>query len=54
MRMGRLPLPKGSAKSVVFTLRLTEDERHELAAVAKRARKPASQWARDVLLNAAH
>ena len=53
VRIGRPPLPSGAAKGVVFTLRLTEDERDLLAAAAKRAKTPVTQWARATLVAAA-
>jgi len=52
-RMGRPPLPKGDAKDVVFTLRMSVAERDELATVAKRAGQPVTQWARSVLVASA-
>jgi predicted HicB family RNase H-like nuclease len=51
--MGRPPLPNGEAKGVVFQVRLTERERDELSAAAKRAGRPLTQWARETLLTAA-
>ena len=51
-RMGRPPLPKGEAREDVFTLRLNDEERRKLEVTARRAGKPVTQWAREVLLAA--
>jgi len=47
---GRPPLPEGEAKSVVFTLRITEAERAELEAAAKLDDEPVTRWARNALV----
>jgi hypothetical protein len=52
--MGRPPLAEGKAKEIVFTLRLSPEERDEIVEASKRVGKPARVWARDVLLLAAH
>jgi uncharacterized protein (DUF1778 family) len=52
-KVGRPPLPKGEARDVVFTLRLSESERDAIAAAAKEAGKPPTQWARELLLERA-
>lgn len=52
-RMGRPPLPPGSAKEIVFTLRLSEAERVAIEAAAARESKSPRQWARDVLIERA-
>jgi len=52
-RMGRPPLAEGTAREIVFTLRLTEAERDAIAAAAARQQKPVTQWARLLLLAAA-
>lgn len=49
-RMGRPPLPIGSAREVVFTLRISDAEREVIAAAAERAGKVPAQWAREMLL----
>jgi uncharacterized protein (DUF1778 family) len=49
-RMGRPPLPRGEARAVVFTLRLTDEERDALDRAAKLAGKPVTQWARETLV----
>lgn len=49
-RMGRPPLADGKAKQIVFTLRLSPEERDALTAAAARAGKPVTQWARAALL----
>jgi hypothetical protein len=51
-RMGRPPLADGKAREIVFTIRLAEAERDQVAEAARRAGRPASAWARDVLLAA--
>jgi hypothetical protein len=50
---GRPAFPKGTAKAVVFTLRLTVAEREALESEARRLGRPVTQWARDVLLASA-
>jgi predicted HicB family RNase H-like nuclease len=40
------------AKSVVFTLRLTETERDALVETAEREGKPVTAWARETLIEA--
>lgn len=47
---GRPAFPKGTAKAVVFTLRLTVAEREALESEAHRLGRPVTQWAREVLL----
>jgi hypothetical protein len=52
-RMGRPPLPKGKARDIVFTVRMSPAERDEIVQAAKRDGVPATQWARGALLRAA-
>lgn len=52
-KMGRPPLPEGKAKGVVFTLRLSDDERVAIVEAAGRAGQPVTQWARNILIRAA-
>ena len=47
---GRPKLPRGQDRGAVLTLRLRADERERLETAAKKAGKPLSAWARDVLL----
>lgn len=49
-KMGRPTLPKGEARDVVFTLRLTAAERDAIAAAAERDGKATTQWAREALV----
>jgi hypothetical protein len=53
IRMGRPPLPKGEAKSVVLALRLTVSESRMVQAAAKQAGLAPSQWARLALVRSA-
>lgn len=48
--MGRPTLPEGTARTQVFALKLSADERAAIDAAAERVGKPVTQWARDVLL----
>ncbi len=50
--MGRPPLPEGEVRKA-FNLRLSADERERVEAAAEQAGKPASQWAREVIVAAA-
>jgi hypothetical protein len=50
-QMGRPRLGE-DAKSVVFTLRLTETERDALVKTAEREGKPVTAWARETLIAA--
>ena len=43
---------KKQDKTVVFSFRVTEDERKQIEAAADNEMRPASQWARIVILNA--
>lgn len=52
-RMGRPPLAEGAARAIIFTLRLSPDERDEVLAAAARDGIGARRWAREVLLAAA-
>jgi len=51
-RMGRPPLGD-RAKGIVFTIRMSADERDEIVAAAERDGKPVTQWARETLLASA-
>ena len=50
---GRPAFPNGKAKTGVFAIRLSEDERDAIDAAAARAGMPVTQWAREALLAAA-
>jgi uncharacterized protein (DUF1778 family) len=50
--MGRPPLADGKARGIVFTLRLSADERDAIETAAEQTRKPVTQWAREILLEA--
>lgn len=52
-KMGRPTLPAGEAREVVFTLRLSDAEKDEIAEAARRAGQPTTKWARDILLSRA-
>jgi hypothetical protein len=49
---GRPKLPRGQDRDVVLTIRLRTAERAQLDKAARTAGKAASEWARDVLLDA--
>lgn len=49
---GRPPMKKGTARTGILTLRLSDEERKQIEAAAERAGKPVTQWARDVLVGA--
>jgi hypothetical protein len=51
--MGRPPLAEGTARTTVFALKLSENERAEIDAAAERAGVPVTQWARAILLGKA-
>ena len=43
----------GTARTGVFAIRLSDEERGAIEMAAGRAGKPITQWARDVLIEAA-
>ena len=51
-RMGRPPLPRGTARTEVFAMKLSAEERTALDEAAEKAGKPVTQWAREALLAA--
>jgi uncharacterized protein (DUF1778 family) len=51
---GRPAFKEGTARTGVFTLKVTEDERAAIDAAAERGGKPVTQWARRALLAAAY
>lgn len=50
---GRPPKPAGEVRNTPFTIRVTEGEKAAFLKAAKKAGRPASEWARSVLLMAA-
>ncbi len=50
---GRPAFAEGTARTGVFTIRLSDEERAAIEAAAKRDGKHITQWARDALLAAA-
>jgi len=48
---GRPAFAEGTARTGVFTIRVSDDERAAIVAEAERAGKPITQWAREALLN---
>ena len=52
-KMGRPALPKGEARDVVFTLRLSVAERDAIASAARRDGKATTLWAREALMERA-
>jgi predicted HicB family RNase H-like nuclease len=49
---GRPAFTEGTARTVVFTLKVSEEERESIEVAAERAGKPVTQWAREALLAA--
>jgi hypothetical protein len=52
-RLGRPPMPRGSAREARLFCRLQESEVGEIEAAASRAKKTKSEWIREALLAAA-
>jgi uncharacterized protein (DUF1778 family) len=50
---GRPAFKEGTAKTGVFAIRLSDEERAAIETAADRAGKPVTQWARDILVHAA-
>jgi hypothetical protein len=50
---GRPAFAEGTARTAIFAIRLSEEERASLDAAAMRDSKMVTQWAREVLLAAA-
>jgi uncharacterized protein (DUF1778 family) len=50
---GRPAFADGTARTGVFAIRLSDEERAAIEAAAERADKPVTQWARDILVSAA-
>jgi uncharacterized protein (DUF1778 family) len=51
---GRPPKAEGTARTSVFTLRLSDDERAAIERAAEIAGIPVTRWARFAILRAAH
>ena len=49
---GRPAFEEGTARTAVFTLKVSDQERAAINAAAERAGKPVSQWARETLVAA--
>jgi len=52
-RMGRPPLAEGTARTQVFSIKLSAEERAAIEAAAERAGQQVTRWARDALVSAA-
>lgn len=50
---GRPAFQEGTARTNVFTMKLSDAERAAIDEAAERAGKPVSRWARDALLRVA-
>jgi predicted HicB family RNase H-like nuclease len=50
---GRPAFAEGTARTGVFAIRLSDEDRAAIEAAAERAGKPVTQWAREALLVAA-
>ena len=51
--MGRPKMRPGEARTIMFSIRVSEAERAVIEAAAEREGVPASDWARDILIAAA-
>jgi predicted HicB family RNase H-like nuclease len=47
---GRPAFAEGTARTGVFTIRLSDEERAAIVVAAEHAGKPVTQWARETLL----
>jgi hypothetical protein len=52
-KMGRPKLPKGTANSVLFAVRVAANEADKIQAAIKRSGLTKPDWARNALVNAA-
>ena len=50
---GRPSLPVGTARTVVFSIKLSREERAAISEAAERDGKPVTQWAREALIHCA-
>jgi uncharacterized protein (DUF1778 family) len=48
--MGRPRLPKGTARTGAFTVKVSDEERAKIDTAAERAGKRVTEWARETLL----
>jgi hypothetical protein len=49
---GRPAFAEGTARTGVFTIKLSAEERSAIVAAADRAGKPPTRWAREILVRA--
>jgi hypothetical protein len=52
-KMGRPPLPKGTAKGVLFAVKIAANEADKIQSAIKRSGLKKPEWARNALLSAA-
>jgi hypothetical protein len=52
-KMGRPKLPKGTANSVLFAVRIAANEADKIQTAIKRSGMAKPEWARNALINAA-
>jgi hypothetical protein len=52
-KMGRPMLPKGTANSVLFAVRIAQNEAERIEAAIKQSGMKRPEWARNALINAA-
>jgi hypothetical protein len=52
-KMGRPKLPKGTANSVLFAIRIAANEADKIQRAIKKSGLPKPEWARNALVNAA-
>lgn len=52
-KMGRPPMPKGTAKGVLFAVRVAQIEADKIYQAIKKSGVPKPEWARRALLTAA-
>ena len=53
-KMGRPTLPKGTANSVLFAVRIAAKEAQKIQAAIKKSGMTKPEWARNALVQAAH
>jgi hypothetical protein len=53
-KMGRPKMPKGTANSVLFAIRIAANEAHKINEAVKKSGMKRPEWARHALVNAAN
>jgi hypothetical protein len=52
-KMGRPPMPKGTAKGVLFAVRLAANEAEKIQSAIRKSGLEKPEWARNALISAA-